>query len=116
VWVGYSRPQLNASFQPVRNPRSLFCNRGAFDQLAYVLTVVLFALRQQCSVCDHRDQQLPLMVAVDCSRTTLLFAKSLVQDIHRVQKKGATDFFVVTSEAQNLCSKCPPFTRTHAFK
>jgi len=20
------------------------------------------------------------------------------------------------SEAQNLCSKCPPFTRTHAFK
>jgi len=42
---------------------------------------------------------------------TCLYRSHLGQPVSAKQTKHSKK-----SEAQNLCSKCPPFTRTHAFK
>jgi len=42
---------------------------------------------------------------------TCLYRSHLGQPVSMTQAKHSRK-----SEAQNLCSKCPPFTRTHAFK
>ena len=38
---------------------------------------------------------------------SITFTETSIDETNKTQQK---------SEAQNLCSKCPPFTRTHAFK
>ena len=70
--------------------------------ICYVATIPCESLRHKSST-FHSHTILALC--------TCLYRSHLGQPVSMTQAKYSRK-----SEAQNLCSKCPPFTRTHAFK
>jgi len=68
--------------------------------ICYVATIPCESLR-------HKSNTFHTILAL----CTCLYRSHLGQTVLTKQTKHSRK-----SEAQNLCSKCPPFTRTHAFK
>ena len=68
--------------------------------ICYVATIPCESLR-------HKSNTFHTILAL----CTCLYRSQLGQPVSTKQTKHSRK-----SEAQNLCSKCPPFTRTHAFK
>jgi len=68
--------------------------------ICYVATIPCESLR-------HKSNTFHTILAL----CTCIYRSHLGQPVSMTQPKHSRK-----SEAQNLCSKCPPFTRTHAFE
>ena len=75
--------------------------------LAYITTHSVMLLPYRVKVSDTKVTHFTPILAL----CTCLYRSHLRKPVLMKQTKHNRK-----SEAQNLCSKCPPFTRTHAFK
>jgi len=71
------------------------------------LPYVCYVATIPCESLRHKSNTFHTILAL----CTCLYRSHLGQPVSTKQIKHSRK-----SEAQNLCSKCPPFTRTHAFK
>ena len=77
-----------------------YWRKNFLPYVCYVATIPCESLR-------HKSNTFHTILAL----CTCLYRSHLGQPVSTKQTKHSRK-----SEAQNLCSKCPPFTRTHAFK
>jgi len=82
--------------KPVNGKYLLLC----MPHVRYVATI-------PCESARHKSNTFYRVLAL----CTCLYRSHLRKPVSMKQTKHSRK-----SEAQNLCSKCPPFTRTHAFK
>jgi len=74
--------------------------KNLLPYICYVATI-------PCEILRHKSNTFHTILAL----CTCLYRSHLGQPVSTKQTKHSRK-----SKAQNLCSKCPPFTRTHAFK
>ena len=73
----------------------------------YLLPYICYVATIPCESLRHNSNTFHTILAL----CTCLYRSHLGQPVSTKQTKYSRK-----SEAQNLCSKCPPFTQTHAFK
>ena len=83
----------------IRECQSHWC-KNFLPHICYVATIPCESLR-------HKSNTFHTVLAL----CTCLYRSRLGQPVSTKQTKHSRK-----SEAQNVCLKCPPFTRTHAFK
>ena len=71
------------------------------------LPYVCYVATIPCASLRHKSNTFHTILAL----CTCLYRSHLGEPVSMKQTKHSRK-----SEAQNVCSKCPPFTRTHAFK
>ena len=74
--------------------------KNLLTYIRYVATIPCKSLRHKSSTFHTNSSTLKMFISITFTKPV-----SMKQTKHSRK-----------SEAQNLCSKCPPFTRTHAFK